>query len=210
MSQAAGNSGGGERPTKPMSSGDGETGGGSSPHDETRRGRHQKNKGPQPGADKFKGKCEDLEGVIYDIAASQSNQDLYTTATKEIAEYVAREYDQAGEFRLGLINLKLPALTPLTAQDSDASLAGIEVYKMDLKEYRDKARKRVVIMAKLYALILGQRSQAIRDQIEAAQTWHGINQASDTLGLLGLIQRSLYTKATNQHMTVALEKLITT
>jgi hypothetical protein len=39
-------------------------------------------------ATKFEGKCEDLSGYVYDCADPKHAADMYTSTTKEIAEYI--------------------------------------------------------------------------------------------------------------------------
>ena len=82
----------------------------SSPNEGRGRGRrHRRKNNDASRAVKFKGKCPDIQGV-YDVGLPHSNQDLFITTTKEIAEYVAGKFENAGEFRLGLVNLQLPPL----------------------------------------------------------------------------------------------------
>ena len=54
-------------------------------------------------------------------------------------------------------------------------------------------------MEKTYALILGQCSKTIRDRIKAHEQW--VNTSSNALGLLCLIQQSLYQRATRRQET---------
>ena len=67
--------------------------------DRTSRRSRRKARGPAKET-KFKGKCESIEEHVYDVGMPRSSQDLFTSTTKEIAEYVAREYHNAGEYRL--------------------------------------------------------------------------------------------------------------
>ena len=63
----------------------------SDPNTSGGRGRRNKNKnrgGPNRGS-RFKGECEALTGYVYDSGMPHSNQDLFVTTTKKIAEYVS-------------------------------------------------------------------------------------------------------------------------
>ena len=53
-----------------------------------------------PRLPKFEGKCEALKGHIYDCDPRQA--DMYTKTTKEIAEYVGREYKYGSDVRLSI------------------------------------------------------------------------------------------------------------
>ena len=75
------------------------------PNNNDRRRGNQPN---QPRSGRFKGKCKDLEGVIYDTGLPNSQQDLFTRTTQEIAEYAAREYKGAADIRTTIINQQLP------------------------------------------------------------------------------------------------------
>jgi hypothetical protein len=60
----------------------------------------------------FKGKATDLHGFIYDVGLPNSNNDLFSKTTKEIAKHVSWTIEGAGEFRLAMVSLTLPTLTP--------------------------------------------------------------------------------------------------
>ena len=72
-----------------------------------------------PGSAKFKGACAALAGVVYDEGLLSSTQDLFVTTTRLISEYVAREYDKAGDFRLGMQELEVPPLRKPSLADCD-------------------------------------------------------------------------------------------
>ena len=44
---------------------------------------------------KFEGKCTEIKTSVYDVV---SGKDTFMKTTREIAEYVGREFDDAGEF----------------------------------------------------------------------------------------------------------------
>mmetsp|Transcript_4831 Transcript_4831/g.7343 ORF Transcript_4831/g.7343 Transcript_4831/m.7343 type:complete len:209 (-) Transcript_4831:157-783(-) len=118
---------------------------------------------------RYEGKCEQLRRNVYDITTIGTNTDLFSTTTKAIAEYIATEYDDAGKYRTGLMEMSLPELQAPKNVDSQ-DLMKFEVWKLDMRDFRDRQKKRNKNNAKAFALILGQCSQAIRDRIEAAAT----------------------------------------
>ena len=170
-------------------------------------GTHSRNRGKrgkrnaQPRNNRFKGQCADLEYVTYDTTANLTNQDLYTTTTRKLGEYIARTYDRAGEFRLGMINLKLPTIDLPTSPGAKATTADIEIYKIDLREAKTRIRNREENSQRIFPLILGQCSRTIRDRMEAHQNWQQVNENSDVMGLLTLIRRSMHNKATTKQIT---------
>lgn len=56
-------------------------------------------------------------------------------------------------------------------------------------------------MEKVFLLVLGQCSRAIRDRLEAAENWDAINNDSDTLELLRLVRQCMYNRATTRKST---------
>ena len=48
-----------------------------------------------------------------------SRKDTFTKTTQEIAEYVGGEFDNAGEFRTGMVEMRLPPLTELPPPADD-------------------------------------------------------------------------------------------
>jgi hypothetical protein len=64
----------------------------------------------RPKQPKFKGKCEDLKGHIFDCSDSRQ-ADIYSKTVKEIAEYVGREYKFGNDVQLAIENLTVPTLT---------------------------------------------------------------------------------------------------
>ena len=63
---------------------------------------------------RFQGACEDLKDHVFDPNDIRGGSELFTKTTKAIAEYVAREYTSAGEFRTALPSLHLVPLNPPT------------------------------------------------------------------------------------------------
>ena len=80
------------------------------------------------------GKCEDLKDHVYDAGGTRGTLDLFRTTTQEIGEYIAGRYQDAGEFRLGLIDGALPALIAPAAPDM-ADPVQVEMWKLDIKEH---------------------------------------------------------------------------
>lgn len=116
---------------------------------------------------------------------------------------MARTFDHAGEFRMGLINLTLKDIEQPLAPNVNAGFADTEMYKIRLKQYADNVRHRNTNMQRIFPLILGQCSRTIRDRIEASPEWDGINGGSDVIRLLRLIRRSIYNRSTSRKTTHA-------
>ena len=164
----------------------------------TRRGRQRNT---QSKHNRFKGQCADLEFITYDTTVNLTNQDLYTTTTRKIGEYVAKTFERAGEFRLGMVNLTLPTIDLPTSPSAKATTAEIEIYKIDLREAKGRLRCREENSQRIFPLLLRQCSRIIRDRMEAHQDWHQVNEDSNVMGLLKLIRQSMHGKATSKQVT---------
>ena len=62
-----------------------------------------------PNRSVFNGKEEKLKGNVYDVQPYRNGK-VFTKTTKEIAEFAAREYPNAGEFRQALQKLEYETL----------------------------------------------------------------------------------------------------
>ena len=72
------------------------------------------------GQPKFKGMTDALKGHVYDVSNQDSrNTDSYQKTTRVISEYIASTFENAGEFRMGLVNLHLDELTEPTLTEDE-------------------------------------------------------------------------------------------
>ena len=172
------------------------------------RNRNKNNADQRPKRTKFKGECSDIEEYVFDVGMPTSNQELYSNTTKKISEYIARTYDDAGEFRNGLMNLKLPDIHKPKIEDfgtvgidNKVSIdeGGKEEWKEELKSYRKDLKARAKNKSKAFALILGQCSDMLRSKIESHEDWEAANSGDDPIGLLKIIKHCMVHKTTTRH-----------
>ena len=152
---------------------------------------------------RFQGACEELKEHVFDPNDIRGGSELFTKTTKAIAEYMAREYSSAGEFRNALPSLHLPSLNPPTRPDPDDPFL-MEEWKIEHREHKKRIEDRRQNTQKIYALILGQCFPTIRDRIEASDEWDSVNNASNPIALLRIIWQLLYHRATRRKDTHAL------
>ena len=153
-------------------------------------------RGSRPNRNVFLGKEEKLKGHVYDVTPFKSGK-VFAKTTKEIAEFAAREYAHAGEFRQALQSLKYADLSPPAWKPANADKPTVpetEEYKLLFKEYYDKKNKREENQKKIFALILGQCSPAMKDRLEGSDKYESINNNNDPVELLSLIRDCLYQK----------------
>jgi hypothetical protein len=73
-----------------------------------------------------------------------------------------------------------------------------ELWKMARPTYEKQLEARRCISARVYALIIGQCSQALRNRMEANKQWSDINDDSNVIGVLELIQNCMTQHQTRQ------------
>ena len=156
--------------------------------------RRNKNRRGGPREGRFEGDCPALKGHTYDVIAGG---DTFAKTTRKIAEYVARSYDDAGDFRTGMIDLDLPDIQAPPDPDVSKPLE-FEMWKIARRTFEKKKEARERIQNRVFALLLGQCSQALRNRMEPHEDWHGINLTSDVIELLKLIQSCMSQKQTRK------------
>ena len=134
------------------------------------RGRNQRRQGNRHS--RFDGECDYLKRAVYDVAAGR---DTFMKTTRSIAEYVGRSYDNASDFRTGMVNLELPAVDVPEDPPDDAGAVGLELWKLARRQYELALENRRKVNGRAYALVLGQFSQAVRNRLEAHTDWNTIN-----------------------------------
>ena len=106
--------------------------------------RNCRNRGRRTGVQqtRFAGVCEELKEYVYDTGVGRNNAKIFSKTMKAIAEYVAREYLGAGEFRNGLPEMTLPTLVAPSPPADTATVVQLKIWEMDFKEYRKRLEER--------------------------------------------------------------------
>jgi hypothetical protein len=171
--------------------------------DATSRGgqrRRNKNRQGVNREPKFEGKCSEIKNSIYEVI---SGKDTFAKTTREIAEYVGREFDDTGEFHTGMVDMRLPPLTE-QAPPADGTPINFELWKMARRTFEKQTEARRRNSSRVYALIIGQCYQALCNRMEANERWSCINEASDVMELLQLVQNCMIQCQTHQKPTHSL------
>jgi len=137
----------------------------------------------------FQGKIPELEGYVYDVVSNDPTKS-YQKTTEEIAEYVGRTLKDANEFRMGMIELKLPTLTEPKDPEDPNNPVLLRKWDTAWKQYQKKLNDRESNQGLVYGIVLGQCTRAMRDELDAHNNWKAINAKSDVIELLKLIQAS--------------------
>jgi hypothetical protein len=121
-----------------------------------------------------------------------------TTATK-IGEYIARTVPNASEFTLAMrpgdLGFPVIATPPLPIEP--------EVWQMANKQYNDLMEKQEENKRRVYAIVWGQCSRTVLDQVKASANYQQVNSDLDLIELLQLIRTSMYTGATSKDLAHA-------
>ena len=128
----------------------------------------QRRQQPMIRQQRFEGKCEDLKGHIYDCSDSRQ-ADLYTKTTKEIAEYVGKNYKYGNDVRLAVESLTPPTLTEPSDPPQGASQTRERIWEKEVDEYVKRKGYLAENLKTLFSLIWGQCTDAMRAKIDL--TW---------------------------------------
>jgi hypothetical protein len=163
-------------------------------------GRNRRNRGSRNNQNKFQGKVEGLSDYTYDVSGIRDGADDFHRTTREIGEHIARTFKNGGEFRRAFdpTVLAFDTLTPPAEPTDRTDLMQVELWKLEIREHRERTKIRDELEKQAYALVLGQCSPAVRSRLEASPQWAATDAASDVIALLKLIRSSLYSGATSR------------
>lgn len=122
-----------------------------------------------------------------------SGKDTFAKMTQEIAEYAGQEF----EFRTGMVNMRLPTLVEPSAPMDDTPIS-FELWKMAQRNFEKQTKACHQNSSRVYGLVIAQCSQALRNWMEAIDTWNHINKSSNIMELLQLIQNCMIQRQTQQ------------
>ena len=154
-----------------------------------RRGQQQQQ---QRAAPKFTGRCEDVGGHIYDCTAPRDAATQFVLTTREISEYVGREYSHGGDIRLTVLNQARPTLTEPSDPAENATRTQVRIWerKCDAFVRREEALEENI--KKAYALVYGQCTEAMRARVESAPGYVTFSPISDVIALLKAIKQIMF------------------
>jgi Reverse transcriptase (RNA-dependent DNA polymerase) len=149
------------------------------------------NKGHRVASKKFEGKCEELNGAIFDCSESKM-ADTFVKTKKELSAYCGRTFKYGGDIRLSIDTLETPTFylpddLPTTATAGQMKLWGDQVTLVgkQMAGYNENIKK-------LYALVWGQCTDLMQQKLESSDGWDAIWRSGDGLKLLILIKNIAY------------------
>jgi hypothetical protein len=117
--------------------------------------------------------------------------DQFIKTTKEIKNYVGRTYTKYTADLVQAVE-DLTTDNPMAPADPDPAnqLAVAEVWKMELKEHHEKVQHYANFWAGLYNVMLGQCTEALREQLKSHEDFPGAY--SNGVALLQIIKQLTY------------------
>ena len=159
----------------------------------------------------FEGDIPELHGKTYELIGNKS-ADLYTETTKHIASYVAIKCQHGGDIRRVVETRTCPTMSapnrtaivtqlgvPETTTVGDGETAQIVIdplvqmmFAEEVKEHVKRTRKLEENIKFLWTVLWAKSSQAVRNRLEALNTYETMKQESNGLELLVAIKDLLY------------------
>ena len=160
---------------------------------------------------RFEGDIPELHGKTYELVRNKS-ADLYTETTKHIASYVAIKCQHGGDIQCVVETRARPTMTapnrmtiaaqlgvPETTTVGDGETARMVIdplvqmmFAEEVKEHVKQTRKLEEDIKFLWMVLWAQSSQAVRNRLEALNTYKTMKQESNRLELLIAIKDLLY------------------
>lgn len=164
-------------------------------------GRKGNNKGrgfrrTTPPETKFEGKTEGLKGHIYDFGTPQQ-ADIYTITTREIAEYAGRTMLYGNDISIAVDKLKMPTieepLEPPPIHPATTLSKGQEkIHEKKLVEYVKRILQLDENVNKVYAIVWGQCTEALREKLRGLSNFETISIEGQGINLIKEIRDIVY------------------
>ena len=169
-----------------------------------RRRNHNRHQGVSRSS--YKVKQAEIKDHVYNVGGIRGGNDLFDKTTHEITDFVSRSIKGGGEFQtaMDLDDLGFQLLIEPPFPDDDDDELEVEQWKLRIRRIDERRAVRDEVTRQVFAIVKGQCSPTVVDQIEASHDWSTIHQQHDLIELLTLIRQSLYTGATTWNPVHAL------
>ena len=142
-----------------------------------------------------------MNGHVFDYTGERTPEKYIRTMKELLAHVVSTYKDYTTDLKEGLENL---ALTDPVAPDNppDGNQVAFELWKMDIKEYREKLKVFANFRAGLYRLVLGQCTDALQERLKSHRDYEAANE--DGIRLLVIICSLIHTFEENRKLSDAI------
>ena len=138
------------------------------------------------------GATSELKSCTFGIHNGYSGAKKYSNNIKKLKIYVFKNFTTD----LGLLFGKSPAMPtvkkPVLTEEAKKDQSEVEMHRLKLKEYMEVKRKMVVEVKKMYAIILGQCTEAMLNKIKASRNYEEMNDEGNVIWLLTEIRKITY------------------
>jgi hypothetical protein len=136
--------------------------------------------------DKFKGKCKDLEGFVFD--ANRYNQaDEFMKTLNEIIDYVGANYENGDDVRAAIeVGTKPEISKPVKPEARGGKIDETDelIWKCEIDCYVRRKATLDSNLRKAFSLVWGQCTDIMREKLEALPNFANIKSEFDVLALL--------------------------
>jgi hypothetical protein len=162
----------------------------------------------EPRFTKFKGRCEELKGHIYDCSDAKQSDLFVKTTTKKIALYVGRTYTSGGDIKIAVESLAIPTLKVPTDPVPGATKTEELIWKKRVEEYARRGTYLEIKVKSLFSLVWGQCMDIMRQKVEALDAFKKLSAKNDGIELLKTIKNTAFSFKTQKNAWQALHEAI--
>jgi hypothetical protein len=139
---------------------------------------------------KFKGRCTDLEGHIFDVGQTQATQ--YMKTKNEITEYAGHMYGSTARRSMEEL-ADMSSILIVKPQENPSATGGeLELIKYPFRAYITELVNYEQDMKKLYSVVHGQCTDAMKQKIQTQANYQAISDSSNLVGLMKIIKTICY------------------
>jgi hypothetical protein len=139
----------------------------------------------------FSGKCDGLSGFVYDCSDGKQS-DHYNIVTKEITEYIGREYAYGGDIRWTIMNLKHFEEEEPKDLETTTTTVKKRMFEKRVDEFIKRETKIKENCQSAYSLVLGQRTEYMQAKLEAVVGYVDMDSRSNLIELIKTIKGLSY------------------
>ena len=162
---------------------------------------------------KFTGATKEMLGHIYDYKPGlYSGTTQFENTTKQLITYCSSTFDESSSLRYSLTKLKKKMMAKPTLATSAKDTAGnaipSEQDKLEFNEYikswNERSTKLDDSLQKSFAIAYGQTTLAMQGKIAESDDWPTVEENSDCIGLLKIMQKIAHNKEEQTDPTLSL------
>mmetsp|Transcript_36995 Transcript_36995/g.52267 ORF Transcript_36995/g.52267 Transcript_36995/m.52267 type:complete len:1117 (-) Transcript_36995:618-3968(-) len=131
----------------------------------------------------LRGRIEELRNNVYDYTSNR-HDDMFTTTTKEIANYVGRTFTLGGYMKSAIESLSTPTLTLPEEPGPNPTMTERRIWDEKIKLHVKREMVLEEGIQKLYSVVWGQCTDAMQARLEGIREHGAIAATLDGIGLL--------------------------